>query len=50
MLTDEQKGNLRAFFRDWGKLLFETLVPGAHGLITRALPGISLEVTVRLAN
>jgi hypothetical protein len=30
VLTDEQKGNLRAFFRDWGKLLLEALVPGAH--------------------
>jgi DNA modification methylase len=30
VLTDEQKQNLRAFFRDWGKLLLEALVPGAH--------------------
>jgi site-specific DNA-methyltransferase (adenine-specific) len=30
VLTDEQKQNLRAFFRDWGKLLLDALVPGAH--------------------
>jgi site-specific DNA-methyltransferase (adenine-specific) len=30
VLTDEQKHSLRAFFRDWGKLLFDALVPGAH--------------------
>jgi site-specific DNA-methyltransferase (adenine-specific) len=30
VLTDEEKQKLRAFFRDWGKILFEALVPGAH--------------------
>jgi site-specific DNA-methyltransferase (adenine-specific) len=30
VLTDEEKQKLRAFFRDWGKLLFDALVPGAH--------------------
>lgn len=30
VLTDEDKQNLRAFFRNWGKLLFDALVPGAH--------------------
>ncbi len=30
VLTDEEKQTLRAFFRDWGKLLLNALVPGAH--------------------
>ena len=30
VLTDEEKQTLRAFFRDWGKLLIDALVPGAH--------------------
>jgi site-specific DNA-methyltransferase (adenine-specific) len=30
VLTDEEKLNLRAFFRDWGKLLLDALVPGAQ--------------------
>src|SRR2546427_2004595 len=30
VLTEEQKGHLRDYFRDWGKLLLEALVPGAH--------------------
>jgi len=30
VLTDEEKQKLRAFFRDFGKILFDALVPGAH--------------------
>ncbi|HTX20838.1 MAG TPA: site-specific DNA-methyltransferase [Candidatus Aquilonibacter sp.] len=30
ILTDEQKQHLRDYFRDWGKLLLNALVPGAH--------------------
>ena len=30
ILTDEQKQHLRDYFRDWGKLLMNVLVPGAH--------------------
>ena len=30
ILTEEQKQHLRAYFRDWGKLLLRVLVPGAH--------------------
>jgi len=30
ILTDQEKLNLRAFFRDWGKLVLDALVPGAH--------------------
>ncbi len=30
VLTNEEKQNLQAFFRDWGRLLFDVLVPGAH--------------------
>lgn len=30
VMTDEEKQTLRAFFRDWGKLLLDALVPGAH--------------------
>ncbi len=30
ILTDEQKQHLRDYFRDWGKLLLNVLVPGAH--------------------
>ncbi|MGA2866212.1 MAG: hypothetical protein ABSF95_17200 [Verrucomicrobiota bacterium] len=30
VLTEEQKQHLRDYFRDWGKLLLQALVPGAH--------------------
>jgi len=30
ILTEDQKQNLRDYFRDWGKLLLPVLVPGAH--------------------
>jgi site-specific DNA-methyltransferase (adenine-specific) len=30
ILTDEQKQHLREYFRNWGKLLLNALVPGAH--------------------
>ena len=30
ILTEGQKQNLRTYFREWGKLLFPVLVPGAH--------------------
>jgi len=30
ILTEEQKLHLRDYFRDWGKLLLNALVPGAH--------------------
>jgi site-specific DNA-methyltransferase (adenine-specific) len=30
VLTDAEKQNLRIFFRDWGTLLLDALVPGAH--------------------
>jgi DNA modification methylase len=30
ILSEEQKQLLRTFFRDWGRLLFPALVPGAH--------------------
>src|SRR5437867_10521911 len=30
VLTDDEKQKLRDFFRDWGKLLLDALVPGAH--------------------
>jgi site-specific DNA-methyltransferase (adenine-specific) len=30
VMSEEEKQTLRAFFRDWGKLLLDALVPGAH--------------------
>lgn len=30
VLTNEEKQNLRSFFLNWGNLLFNALVPGAH--------------------
>ncbi len=30
VLTDEQKQHVRSYFRDWGKLVLNALVPGAH--------------------
>jgi DNA modification methylase len=30
ILTDQQKSKLREYMRDWGKVLWPTLVPGAH--------------------
>jgi len=30
VLTEEQKQHLRQYFREWGKLLWKPLVPGAH--------------------
>jgi site-specific DNA-methyltransferase (adenine-specific) len=33
VLTEEQKEQLRDYFRAWGKLLLPTLVPGAHACV-----------------